>query len=86
MRSTTLTRHLTTGWHVALFGSTANNGATASTFYWTLNNASWYRGRNIGTQLAVATVQHETPATVCGKYGNPITLGSCGEQRGEHQR
>ena len=68
------------------FSRNANNGTNAGTFYWNLNNDSSNRNRNIGTQLAVANVQHETPATVCGEYVNPIALGRAIEQRGEHQQ
>lgn len=39
---------------VAHFGSNANNGTNAGSFYWNLNNASSNRNRNIGTHLAEA--------------------------------
>jgi hypothetical protein len=42
-KSTTLTH----------FGSSANNGLNAGSFYWNLNNDAGNLNRNIGTQLVV---------------------------------
>jgi len=39
------------GCHVTHFGSNANNGTNAGTFYWNVNNSSSNANRNIGTQL-----------------------------------
>jgi len=37
--------------HVAHFGSNANNGTNAGTFYWNLNNSGSNANRNIATQV-----------------------------------
>lgn len=41
---------------VTLFGSNANNGSQAGTFYWNVNNDSSNDNRNIGGRLTVATI------------------------------
>lgn len=66
--------------HVVNVSGNANNGANAGTFIVNANNDASNRNRNIGTHLAVKN-KRTFPAR-CGKYVNPITLGSESEQRG----
>jgi hypothetical protein len=41
------------GYQVAIFGGSADNGSNAGVFYWNLNNASANANRNIGTRQVV---------------------------------
>lgn len=72
--------------HVVNVSSNANNATNAGTFNVNANNAASNSNRNIGSHLAESSTSAAIPCSFGGEYVYPITLGSQGEQRGDHQR
>jgi hypothetical protein len=72
-------------YQVVIVGGNANNGTNAGTFNVNANNDASNSNRNIGTHLAVSSVQNQ-PLPFLGEYADPIQFGRETEKLGEHQR
>ena len=70
-----LKRDAMTQCHVTIFGSNANNGTNASTFYWNWNNDSSNANRNIGAHVPTSLKKSWVPDPLVKYVANQSLVG-----------